>query len=68
MAERCQLDFEFQSFGDHPAYLWVMVRLSTAMFFETFDTRIRLGEDEDGDMETRIITSQLSGFLAPSFI
>ena len=61
MAERCQLDFEFQSFDDHPACLWVMVRLSTAMFFEIFDTGIRLGEDVDGDMETRIITSQLSG-------
>ena len=33
----------------------------TAMLFLTFDTGFRLVEDEDGDMETRIITLETKG-------
>ena len=47
-AERCHLDFEFQSFNDHPACFWDIARLSTAMFFPTFDSGFRFGEAEDG--------------------
>ena len=67
------MDFELQSFDDYPACLWDIARLSTAMFFLTFDTGSRLGEDEDGGMETRIITLEtkdartFGDFLASSF-
>ena len=60
-AERCQLDFEFQSFDDQPACLWDIARLSTAMFFLPFDTGLRLGQDEDADVETRIISLETKG-------
>ena len=60
-ADGCQLDLNFQSFDDHPACLRVVARLSAAMFFLTFDTGFRPGEDEDGEMETRVITLETKG-------
>ena len=37
-ADDRQWDLDLQSFDDHPACLWIMARLSAAMFFLTFDT------------------------------
>ena len=73
-AARCQLDFQLQSFDDPPACLWDIARVSAAMFFPDFRYLFSFGEDEDGDMETRIITLEtkgrhkFQGFLASSFI
>ena len=44
--------------------LWVMALFSTAMFFLTFDTGFRLGEDEDGDGDTRNIALETKGVAA----
>ena len=54
----------FQSFDVHPVCFWVMARLSMARFFLIFDTGFLLGADEDGDMETRIITFEREGVTA----
>ena len=57
------MNFEFQSFDDPPACFLDIARLSTAMFVLTFDIGFRVKGDEDGDMETRIISLETKGAI-----
>ena len=60
-AERCQLDFEFPTFDDQPACFLDIARFEYSNVFLTFDIGFRLEGDEDGDVETRIISLETKG-------